>query len=51
MSYKEAAVLDGEDEDSDVYVLRKKRMVSVTPISLDMTSRVELTDLEKHLKE
>ncbi len=51
MTYKEAAVLEGEDEDSDVFVLRKKRMVSVTPISLDMTSRVELADLEKHLKE
>jgi 5'-nucleotidase len=51
MSYKEAAILDGEDEDSDVFVLRKKRMISVTPISLDMTSRVELKDLEKHLKE
>jgi 5'-nucleotidase len=51
MSYKEAANLEGEDEDSDVYVLRKKRMISVTPISLDMTSRVELRDLEKHLKE
>jgi 5'-nucleotidase len=51
MSYKEAANLDGEDEDSDVFVLRKKRMISVTPISLDMTARVELTDLERHLKE
>ena len=51
MSYKEVANLEGEDEDSDVYVLRKKRMISVTPISLDMTSRVELADLEKHLKE
>ncbi len=50
MTYKEAAVLDDEEEDSDVYVLRKKRMISVTPISLDMTSRVELTDLEKHLR-
>lgn len=51
MSYKEAANLDGEDEDSDVFVLRKKRMISVTPISLDMTSRVELKELEAHLKE
>ncbi len=43
-------MLEGEDEDSDVFVLRKKRMVSVTPISLDMTSRVELADLEKQLR-
>ena len=51
MSYKEAVNLDDEDEDSDVFVLRKKRMISVTPISLDMTSRVELKELEAHLKE
>ena len=46
----EAAILDGEAEDSDVYVLRKKHMVSVTPVSLDMTSRVELGKLEKQLR-
>lgn len=50
-SYKEAAILDGEDQNSDVFVLRRKRLVSVTPISLDMTSRVDLTDFEKRLKE
>ena len=50
-SYREAAIFDGEDQDSDVYVLRRKRLVSVTPISLDMTSRVDLTDFEKRLKE
>ena len=50
VSYIEAAILDGEAEDSDVYVMRKKRLVSVTPVSLDMTSRVKLTELEKELK-
>jgi 5'-nucleotidase len=50
VSYIEAANLDGEAEDSDVYVMRKKHMVSVTPISLDMTSRVELRDLESQLR-
>ena len=51
MSYKDAVILEGEDENTDVFVLRKKRMISVTPISLDLTSRVELMDLEKLLKE
>ena len=51
VSYVEAAILDGEVEDSDVYVLRRKRMVSATPVSLDMTSRVELGELEKQLRE
>ena len=50
VSYGEAVVAEGEDPDSDVYVLRKKRMVSVTPISLDLTSRVGLDDLEKDLR-
>ena len=50
LSYAEAAVLEGEDPDSDVYVLRKKRIVSVTPISLDLTSRVVLGDLERQLR-
>jgi 5'-nucleotidase len=50
LGYKEAAVLDGQDQDSDVVVLRKKRIISVTPISLDMTSRVDLPALEKTLR-
>ena len=50
LGYKEVAVLDGEDEDSDVVVLRKHRKVAVTPISLDMTSRVNLAELESRLR-
>ncbi len=37
--------------DSDVYAVRIKRIVSVTPLSLDMTSRVDLKDLERSLRE
>jgi 5'-nucleotidase len=51
VSYREAAILEGEGEDSDVFVLRKKRKISVTPISLDLTSRVDLGELEKRLRE
>jgi 5'-nucleotidase len=36
---------------SDLYTLLYDRMVSVTPLSLDMTSRVELDVLEKQLRE
>ena len=50
VSYVEAAILEGEDEGSDVYVLRQRRMVSVTPISLDMTSRADFTKLETQLR-
>ena len=36
--------------DSDVYTVRVKRAVSVTPLSLDLTSRIELDDFERHLR-
>ena len=51
VSYREAATLETEKEDSDVYVLRKKKMVSVTPLNLDMTAHVVLPDFEKFLRE
>ncbi|MBW8011495.1 MAG: 5'/3'-nucleotidase SurE [Chloroflexi bacterium] len=41
---------EGHAEDSDVYAVRVKRVVSVTPISLDMTSKVDLADLAKQLR-
>jgi 5'-nucleotidase len=51
VGYREAPALEKEPSDSDVFVLRKKRLVSVTPISLDMTSRVDFDELEKTLKD
>jgi 5'-nucleotidase len=51
ISYKESAMLEQEAEDTDVYVLRKKNMVSVTPLNLDMTARVPLNDFERFLRE
>lgn len=38
-------------EDSDAYAVLKKRVVAVTPLSLDMTSRVDLGDLDKLLRQ
>ncbi len=35
---------------SDAYVLRVERVVSVTPISLDLTSRIKLGELERKLR-
>jgi len=51
VDYHEAAILDSEPQDSDVYVLRVKRQVSLTPLSLDMTARVELAGLERLLRQ
>jgi 5'-nucleotidase len=50
VDYQEAAILDGEVEDSDVYVLRVKRQVSLTPLSLDFTARVDLDELNRLLR-
>jgi 5'-nucleotidase len=50
VDYQEAAVLEDEPEDSDVYVLRVKRHVSLTPLSLDFTARVDFDELNKLLR-
>jgi 5'-nucleotidase len=50
IGYREAGRLNGEPEDTDVYVLRKKRMVSVSPLSLDLTSRVNFAELDKLMR-
>ena len=46
--------LNGDPEqdqvDSDVYAVRVRRVVSVTPLSLDMTARIDLKEFEKALK-
>jgi 5'-nucleotidase len=49
VDYKEAAILDGEQQDSDVYVLRVKRSVSVSPLSLDLTARTDFGSLSRLL--
>ena len=50
LNYREASVLEDEPEDTDVYVLRKKRMVSVSPLSLDLTSRVDFSELDRLMR-
>jgi len=50
LNYREAGEFDREAEDTDVYVLRKKRMVSVTPLSLDLTSRVDFAELDRLMR-
>ena len=37
--------------DSDSYALRVRRVVSVTPLSLDLTSRIDLGDFERLLRQ
>jgi len=50
VDYQEAANLDSEVEDSDVYVLRVKHQVSLTPLSLDFTARVDFIEMDRLLR-
>ncbi|MGA2490100.1 MAG: 5'/3'-nucleotidase SurE [Anaerolineales bacterium] len=50
VDYAEAASLDEKFQGSDVYALRVQHEVSVTPLSLDLTSRVELGELDRWLR-
>lgn len=51
MGYKMADNFENEEDGTDIYALRVKRVVSVTPISLDMTSRINLKNFEAALRE
>lgn len=50
VGYKEAPPVQEEPSDSDVFVVRNKRLVSVTPITLDMTSKVDFNELNEHFQ-
>lgn len=50
IGYRQAINLPGDTPDTDAYALRIRRIISVTPISLDMTSRVDLRALENQLR-
>jgi 5'-nucleotidase len=41
---------DPSDQDSDVHALKIDKLVSVSPVSLDLTSRVDLNDLESSFR-
>jgi 5'-nucleotidase len=44
-------ILPGEvSPDSDIHAFLFDKVVSVTPLTLDMTARVDLKELEKRLK-
>jgi 5'-nucleotidase len=50
VDYEESAILGDEFKGSDVYVLRVQQEVSVTPLSLDLTSRVDFDALQRLLR-
>jgi len=51
IGYREMGRLDEEPEDTDVYALRKKRLVSVSPMSLDLTTRADFAALDSLMRE
>jgi len=50
IGFEVRADFTGEPQDSDVYTLRLRREVSVTPLSLDATARVDFDALEHLLR-
>jgi 5'-nucleotidase len=50
ISYKHSDEIESEPEDTDAYIMRIKKMVAVTPLNLDMTARVALSEFEKFLR-
>jgi len=38
------------DSASDIYTVMVDRMISVTPLTIDMTARVDLSEFEKQLR-
>ncbi len=51
MGYRQAVNWDLARPGSDVYTVHVERMVSVTPLSLDLTSRVDFEELRDILAE
>jgi 5'-nucleotidase len=49
IGYELSVDLEKEPPDTDVYALRAQRMISITPLSLDLTSRVDPGELERNL--
>lgn len=50
-SYQVIGDPNQDQPDTDVYTMRVKGHVSVTPLSLDLTSRIDLRELEQYLQQ
>lgn len=50
LDYDALQAFEGVEQDSDVWATRVERLVSVTPLSLDLTSRVDLAELKGLLR-
>lgn len=50
IGYEHDDNLPREQEGTDVFYLRRKKMVAVTPINLDMTARVDFESYDRFLR-
>lgn len=50
IDYEQALDVDRLESDSDIYAFAIDKIVSVSPISVDLTARVELAQLEQELR-
>jgi broad specificity polyphosphatase/5'/3'-nucleotidase SurE len=50
VGYRTGTGQEKDDPTSDVYTVCVRRWVSVTPLSLDMTSRIDLAVLDHFLR-
>jgi len=50
IDYDIATLRNDEPQRSDVYILRKERKVTVTPLTLNFTSRVDLDEFDAFLR-
>lgn len=50
ITYKHSDGIEKEPEDTDAFILREKKLVAVTPITLDMTAHMKLSDFENFLR-
>jgi 5'-nucleotidase len=50
VSYEQSKNIKEEAEDTDVNILKNKKLVAVTPLNLDMTARVDFKDFENYLR-
>ena len=50
IGYRVADNWESAPHNSDIHAIHIQKMISVTPLSLDLTSRVDLKELERDLK-
>jgi 5'-nucleotidase len=51
MDYEIAPLREDEPHNSDVYILHKKKEVTVTPLTLDFTARVDIKEFDTFLRD